>query len=147
MNQNTGRLLKKAANQLTKNFDYFARQYGLTSNQMSIIDYLSRHGDIVVLQKDIENEFNIQRSTATVLLQRMERKQLISRQPMASDARQKAIQLTNKTAPLVAKIDAYMQTQQLALAHHFSPAELAIFETILNYYLNNHETERPSNAN
>lgn len=56
---------------------------------MSIIDYLSRHSNADILQKDIENEFNIQRSTTTVLLQRMERKQLLFRTPSTIDARQK----------------------------------------------------------
>lgn len=145
MSQNTGRLLKKAANQLTKNFDHFASQLGLTGTQMSIIDYLSRHPHEEVRQKDIEVEFNIQRSTATVILQRMEHKQLLTRRLATVDARQKAIELTANTTHLTAVINTYMSKQQQNLANHFSLAEIKTFETILTYYLNTIESERPTN--
>jgi DNA-binding MarR family transcriptional regulator len=73
MVHDTGRLLKMAARQLTIHFDQFARQYDLTGTQMSIIDHLGRiPGEI--LQRDLEKEFNIRRSTATLILQRMEKK-------------------------------------------------------------------------
>ncbi|BAP84885.1 MarR family transcriptional regulator [Paucilactobacillus hokkaidonensis JCM 18461] len=139
---NTGRLLKKASNQLTKNFDRFASQFDLTNTQMSIIDYLSRHSNADILQKDIENEFNIQRSTTTVLLQRMERKQLLFRTPSTIDARQKFVHLTDKTTHLINAINHYMNQQQQALTANFSTEEIKTFETILNYYLNSNEPER-----
>ncbi|WP_137597859.1 MarR family winged helix-turn-helix transcriptional regulator [Paucilactobacillus kaifaensis] len=145
MSQNTGRLLKKAANQLTKDFDQFASNFDLTSTQMSIIDYLSRQSHPDVLQKDIEIEFNIQRSTATVLLQRMERKQLLVRHPSRHDARQKAVQLTAKTNPLIERIGTYMEQQQQKLTTNFLPSEIETFETILNYYLHTTASERSTN--
>lgn len=49
-----------------------------------------------VFQKDIEKEFNIRRSTATVMLQNMEQKGLIVRQTVDHDARMKKILLTEK---------------------------------------------------
>lgn len=49
-----------------------------------------------VFQKDIEKEFNIRRSTATVMLQNMEQKGLIVRQTVDHDARLKKILLTEK---------------------------------------------------
>ncbi|MDY4397738.1 MAG: MarR family transcriptional regulator, partial [Eubacteriales bacterium] len=49
-----------------------------------------------VYQKDIEAEFNIRRSTATRLLQAMEHKNLIMREPEENDGRLKRIRLTNK---------------------------------------------------
>lgn len=91
MASNFGVLIKRAANDQDKAMDAYARQYGLTGVQMSMIDFLGRRSNDVVLQRDIEAEFNIQRSTATVLLQRMERKGLVVRQSAASDARQKQV--------------------------------------------------------
>ncbi|KIS04291.1 MarR family winged helix-turn-helix transcriptional regulator [Paucilactobacillus wasatchensis] len=136
MTKNTGRLLKMAANQLTKKFDQFAAQFNLTGTQMSIIDFLSRHPNTEVTQKDIELEFNIRRSTATVLLQRMERKQLLFRSASTTDARQKTVHLTKSNNKLVSAITAYMDQQQRALTTKFSVPEVAAFETMLNYYLN-----------
>ena len=68
-----GRLLKQANNNMMRHFDQFARQYDLTGNQMAVIDFITNHADQEVFQRDIEHEFEIQRSTTTVLLQRMEK--------------------------------------------------------------------------
>ena len=68
-----GRLLKQANNNMMRHFDQFARQYDLTGNQMAVIDFITNHADQEVFQRDIEYEFEIQRSTTTVLLQRMEK--------------------------------------------------------------------------
>ena len=43
---------------------------------MAIIDFITNHANHEVFQRDIEHEFEIQRSTTTVLLQRMEKKAL-----------------------------------------------------------------------
>lgn len=134
MVHDTGRLLKIAARQLTKNFDDFARQYGLTATQMSIIDHLGRKQE-EVLQRDLEQEFNIRRSTATLILQRMEKKDLIKRAPAQIDARQRAVVLTDKGKQLVGFVSDYMQLQQTQLQQQFSNTEIALFEKILHYYM------------
>lgn len=134
MVHDTGRLLKIAARQLTKNFDDFARQYGLTATQMSIIDHLGRKQE-EVLQRDLEQEFNIRRSTATLILQRMEKKDLIKRTPAQIDARQRAVVLTDKGKQLVGFVSDYMQLQQMQLQQQFSNTEIALFEKILHYYM------------
>ena len=60
-----GRLLKQANNNMMRHFDQFARQYDLTGNQMAIIDFITNHANHEVFQRDIEHEFEIQRSTTT----------------------------------------------------------------------------------
>lgn len=47
-----------------------------------------------IFQKDIEKEFNIRRSTATILLQNMEQKGFVTRVPVQHDGRLKKIILT-----------------------------------------------------
>lgn len=49
-----------------------------------------------VFQKDLEAQFNIRRSTATEILQAMERKKLIIREPVPYDKRSKKITLTQQ---------------------------------------------------
>lgn len=132
----TNRLLKVATNQITKEFDLFARKYDMTWVQMSIIDYLSRQGDREILQRDIEREFFIQRSTATVLLQRMEKRDLLNRQSAQSDARQKSVYLTEKSHGLETDINRFMKRQQEILEENFSETEIATFEKILKFYIN-----------
>ncbi len=55
---------------------------GLTGMQGWIIGYVYRHSDHNdVFQRDLEKEFNIRRSTATGILQLMEKNGLINREP------------------------------------------------------------------
>lgn len=135
MEKNIGRLVKKASNQLGREFDQFAKPYDLTGTQMSIIDFISYGLKEEYFQQDIEKEFNIQRSTTTVLLQRMEKKELIYRQVSQKDARQKSVHLTQKAQDLVAECRSYFQLQEKELEERFSEDEIAIFEKILDYYV------------
>ena len=61
-----------------------------------IIEYLYRHPDTPVFQRDIEREFSITRSTVTNILQLMERKGYIQRQSVPQDARLKQLVLTEE---------------------------------------------------
>ena len=135
MEKNIGRLVKKASNQLGREFDQFANPFDLTGMQMSIIDFISYGLKEEYFQQDIEKEFNIQRSTTTVLLQRMEKKELIYRQVSQKDARQKSVHLTQKAQDLVAECRSYFQLQEKELEERFSEDEIAIFEKILDYYV------------
>ena len=135
MEKHIGRLVKKASNQLGREFDQFAKPFDLTGMQMSIIDFISYGLKEEYFQQDIEKEFNIQRSTTTVLLQRMEKKELIYRQVSQKDARQKSVHLTQKAQDLVAECRSYFQLQEKELEERFSEDEIAIFEKILDYYV------------
>lgn len=70
----------------------------VTGMQGFVIGYLSHNADTDVFQKDIEMEFEIRRSTATGILQLMEKNKLIERHPVSHDARLKKIVLTKKGA-------------------------------------------------
>ncbi|MGT2906731.1 MarR family winged helix-turn-helix transcriptional regulator [Streptococcus dentiloxodontae] len=139
--KNTGRLLKKATNHMLWQFDQFAKQYHLTGTQMSIIDFIGSQTLPIYFQRDIEKEFNIQRSTTTVLLQGMEKKGLIFRRISPNDARQKSVHLTTKGLELVAVCRSYFQDNEASLQKHFSKQDLQTFEAILNFYLNNESKE------
>lgn len=131
----TNTLLKIAANRLSKKFDAFAKEFDTTWMQMSVIDFVSHRKDVETFQRDIEFEFFIQRSTATVLLQRMEKKDLLYRRSSQSDARQKSVYLTDKAKALEEQIKNYMQHQQDLLAENFSAEEIAQFEKMLNFFI------------
>jgi hypothetical protein len=75
-----GILIKQANNVIIRDSDKFAQTMDLTGVQMSIIDFISRVGDKQdVFQKNIEEEFNTRRATATSALKLMEEKDLIVR--------------------------------------------------------------------
>lgn len=63
----------------------------LTGMQGRVIGYLCHNGEKEIFQRDIEAEFSIRRSTATTILQTMEKHRLIKREPVEYDARLKRI--------------------------------------------------------
>ena len=131
-----GRLLKQANNNMMRHFDHFAKQFGLTGNQMAVIDFIMNHEKQEIFQRDIEHEFNIQRSTTTVLLQRMEKKGLIERHTSSKDARQKAVVLTDKAVKIASACQTYLRAEEEELAQQFSAEEREIFLNILQHYRN-----------
>ncbi|MDD6432938.1 MAG: MarR family transcriptional regulator [Lactobacillaceae bacterium] len=132
-NINIGRLIKRAEVSLARQMNDFARQNGLTGNQMNIIDYLSRQEAMAADQKAIENEFNIRRSTTTIILQRMEKRSLIQRIVDPHDRRRRQVQLTNSARQLVPIVHAYINSQEKRLTNRFSADELATVARVLRY--------------
>ena len=92
--------LKAINNMIRRNLDIRFAEAGmeeLSGMQGPLLGFLqkkSSEGD--VFQKDIEKEFNIRRSTATVMLQKLEQKGYLSRESTDGDGRLKRIVLTDK---------------------------------------------------
>lgn len=78
----------------------YHRQTDLTDMQTRIIGFLHKNKADDIFQKDIEQEFSIRRATVSILLQTMERKDLIVREPVSYDARLKKVILTPKAEEL-----------------------------------------------
>lgn len=73
----------------------------LTAMHGWIIGYIYKHGsESDIFQRDIESKFSIRRSTATGILQLMEKNDLIVRQPVDYDARLKKLVLTPKAVSM-----------------------------------------------
>ncbi|MEG1502950.1 MarR family winged helix-turn-helix transcriptional regulator [Enterococcus sp. 22-H-5-01] len=133
--KNTGREIKRAANQMDKAMDAYARSFDLTGVQLSIIHMLSERKQQIVLQRDIEQEFNIQRSTATVILQRMEKKGLIQRKKADQDARQKQVMLTSTASAFEKSATEYIDGQQVLIEQKFTEQQRKDFEAILAFFI------------
>lgn len=98
---------------------------------MTIIDYLSCNKNKEVLQRDLESEFSIKSSTATVLLQRMEIKKLLYRKVSGKDSRQKCLKLTKKANKLETIILSYMDSDQSQMTSGLNKEEVVFLEKIL----------------
>ncbi|MBM7636273.1 MarR family winged helix-turn-helix transcriptional regulator [Streptococcus saliviloxodontae] len=127
----TGRLIKRANLQLARELDQFAKVFGLTGTQMSILDFIFQATEETYLQRDIEQEFHIQRSTATGILQGMEKKGLISRHISSHDARQRSILLTSKGSEIALSCQDFFREQERNFTQRFSEEERRIFQKIL----------------
>ena len=98
----TGRLIHILSNQMKRrNAAEPMEDDGLTTMQKHVLKYIlleTLHRD--VYQKDIEEEFQIRKSTVTGILQLMEKNGFISRQSSEKDARLKRIVPTKKAEAL-----------------------------------------------
>lgn len=91
--------LRRVDNLIFRRLNQFSRANGVeqtTPMHGWIIEYLYRHRDEPVFQRDIEREFSITRSTVTNILQLMERKGYIQRLNVPQDARLKQLVLTEE---------------------------------------------------
>ena len=90
----------RALNNLIRRYLFFSSHTedikSITGNNAWIIRYLADNEGSNIYQKDIEEYFTITRSTASRVLSLMEKKELISRESVAIDARLKRILLTDK---------------------------------------------------
>ncbi|MFZ2846041.1 transcriptional regulator [Lactococcus chungangensis CAU 28 = DSM 22330] len=108
--------------------------------QIWVIDYLIKHQDEDIFQRDLEKEFVMRRSTATNFVKKMEQAGLIRRKPVAYDARLKKIILTDKAFELQAGMMAKKKEFETLLRGDLSEQEIKQFiATIQKIKHNLHE--------
>ena len=95
MSKNLSILINKIANQLKRKMDKEMNEnYNLTKTQSLVLSYINSNKEIY--QKDIEKRFSIRRSTATEILNLMEKRNLIKRIPSKIDKRLNNIEITEE---------------------------------------------------
>ncbi|MFZ2716978.1 MAG: MarR family winged helix-turn-helix transcriptional regulator [Lactococcus chungangensis] len=95
--------------------------------QIWVIDYLIKHQDEDIFQRDLEKEFVMRRSTATNFVKKMEQAGLIRRESVAYDARLKKIILTDKAFELQAGMMTKKKEFETLLRGDLSEAEIKQF--------------------
>jgi Transcriptional regulators len=140
--------VKKLANQFNR---YVARMKAnmatripdiedVTEQQGHIMGYLFEHyGKETVYQKDIEEDFNIRRSTAAIILKRMEKAGFITRVTSDTDARMKAIHLTEKSKKLHPIVKAEFLNAEKQATKGLSQKEIDLFLHIIGKIRHNIE--------
>lgn len=114
-------LIRKAIH----NSETFKENEELTNVIGWTIGFISRrnHEGIETYQKDIEREFKISRSTATGLLQNMEKLGYVYREVSEVDSRLKRIVLTEKSIELNKKVILTFDSIETRLLTDFSKEE------------------------
>ena len=131
-NRQLGFEIKAANNMIRRKIDaIFAQMEGNEINGM----HKSRNGD--VYQKDVEKEFRIRRSTATVMLQSLEQKGYIVRVASTEDARLKRILLTEKAIEHHNLIEEQIRDFNRELENGITEEEKQTFLTILDKMMQN----------
>ena len=115
----------------------------LTGAHGYVLGFLSHNRHRDVYQRDIEEEFSIRPSTATVILQQMEHNGLIVREIASHDARRKRIVLTDAALALDARVREEHDKTEALLRDGISEQDLATFFRVVKRFREN--LERSSN--
>ena len=133
MQYHIGREVRCLSNKIRRRLekiDVIAQMNDLTGTNGFIIMYLAK-AKHPVYQKDIELEFGITRSTASKVLTLMEKKDLITRQSVESDARLRQILLTPKAFDLTKKVLSQIDAFEKGLLKGFSDDEVNTLISLL----------------
>lgn len=96
----------------------------MTGTHVWILRYLQENQEKEIFQRDIEKRFDINRSSATGLLQLMEKNGLIYREEVPYDARLKRIVMTEKAVSLNESVRREIDLIEKQLAKGFSEEEI-----------------------
>lgn len=142
-NRDVGPEVKRLGNEIHSNIDAYRAAAGddLTMMQSWIIGFLYDERDREVFQKDIEAKYSIARSTATGILQLMEKKGYIVRQTVEKDARMKRLVLTEKGLQQRENTIRNIQRLEARLREGISEEDLDTFFRVIRKMRNNIERE------
>ncbi|MPM49854.1 Transcriptional regulator SlyA [bioreactor metagenome] len=143
MERHIGREIRGLSNLIKRRIDSQAAMLGIedmTGVQGWLLHYLDkRTPQGQVFQRDIEEDFGIRRSTATVMLQQLERKGLVERLPVAGDARLKSIVLTEKASEFCRVLHQDRDKMEAIMRKDITPEELAAFFAVADKIRSNLE--------
>ena len=105
VDKDCGAWINLLSHRLKARLDASFQDLGITGVQSRVIFYILAHcGEGPVFQRDIENVFALSRSTATGILQVLEKNGMIRRERVAADARLKSLVPTQRAAELNAQV-------------------------------------------
>lgn len=107
----------------------FKGQY--SGSEGKALHFILMNSDHDIFQKDIEEEFGIRGSSATVLLKKMERDGLITREPLPEDARYKKIVPSARAMTHRDKVVREMDNLERKLEAGISQDDLAVWRKVM----------------
>ena len=132
--------IKTVSNLMRRKIENEVRQSeNLTGNHTYILGFLYHQQNKDIFQKDIEQEFSIRRSTATGILNIMEKNGLLKRVSVDEDARLKKIILTKKGIEMHKQAFDKIQEFEKNLKKGLTDQELNYFFYVLDKIKNNIE--------
>ena len=128
-----GAEVKALTHAFRRKFSLASRQAGaedLSAMQGHVIGYLYFCRDKDVFQRDIEETFNITRSSVTGIVKLMEEKGYLTRQSVQGDARLKKLTLTRKGLEHHQRAMAAIDQVETAALRDFSQEEIDLFRSL-----------------
>ena len=128
MDKDCGAWINLLSHRLKARLDASFQDLGITGVQSRVIFYILAHcGEGPVFQRDIENVFALSRSTATGILQVLEKNGMIRRERVAADARLKSLVPTQRAAELNAQVRDCLREADRMLTRGISEGQLQLF--------------------
>ncbi|WP_294145143.1 MarR family winged helix-turn-helix transcriptional regulator [uncultured Clostridium sp.] len=126
VNTHVGFEIRVLSNLIYRRINQMSAQEGetLTANQDWVLHFLIQSQGRDIMQRDIEKEFSIRRSTASRTLQLMERNGYIRREPVSYDARLKKLVVTEKGTEARDRMIDRLNRFEAELQSGISPEEL-----------------------
>ena len=115
------------------------KEYGLTSNEGSVLMFLSRHSK--VYQEELIKELQIDKSAVTRILKTLEDKQLIIKETSQEDKRNHILSLTSNGKMLYPQIkNVIKETTEVMLKDIDQNQQLLLEELLLKMKMNLEDT-------
>ena len=128
VDKDCGAWINLLSHRLKARLDASFQDLGITGVQSRVIFYILAHcGEGPVFQRDIENVFALSRSTATGILQVLEKNGMIRRERVAADARLKSLVPTQRAAELDAQVRDCLREADRMLTRGISEGQLQLF--------------------
>ena len=119
------------SNKVKSRLDSAISDFRITGVQSRFIFYILTHyKKAPVFQRDIENAYRIGRSTATGVLNLMEKNGLIVRQSVDTDARLKSLIPTKKAEELNERVREILKETDSILTRGLSDENIALFKEV-----------------
>lgn len=102
-----------------------------TPTQMQIIEYIIKHMEENVYQRDLETVLNLRRATVSGVLQTMEKNELIERVIDSEDTRAKKIMLNEKAKKIFIDSRKKLENLEKIMAEGIPEEEIEIFYKVI----------------
>lgn len=132
MEKYIGKEIIVLSNRIKRRMRAAAESFGITDTQGRVLKYIweeSKRRE--VFQKDIEDEFDIRRSSVTQIIQLLERDGLIVRESVQRDARLKKLVLTEKAIEIQEEMNGKIRELEAEMQKDISQEEKEIFLNLL----------------
>ena len=140
MEKDCGMWINILSHMLKKRMNANTQSLGITGVQSHVMHYiLVKCADGPVFQRDVEKAFSLSRSTATGILQLMEKNGFLLREPVAYDARLKKLVLTPKALAVHEGVISRIRATEARITKDVTPEELEQFFAITAKFRRNLE--------
>ena len=128
MNLDCGAWINMLSHKVKKRLNATLAEQGITGVQSRVMHYILAHCEEgPVVQRDVEEAFELSRSTTTGIVQLLEKKGIIRRESVDSDARLKSLVPTEKAGQIEEQVRERIREIEAVMTRNISPGQMQVF--------------------